>query len=111
MPKEKPIEEKPKFVHEGRSIFLVGKAGENGIVPFQHMFGDGHSETVGLRLNTAYVVGGKDAAGNTIKDWVYESFALSEYNNMRVKTNAEKELDAHEAIGGVIKAKSGEIMD
>lgn len=104
-------ENKPALKHEGKSIFLVGKAGENGIVPFQHMFGDGHSETVGLRLNTAYVVGGKDEHGNVIGDWVYDSFMLSEYNNLRVKSKAEQELEEHIVERGVVTAKSGEILD
>ena len=101
----------PKFKHQGKQIYLVGPAGEDGIVPFQHLFGDGHSETCALRMNTAYEVGGLDANGQIIKDWVYESYELSDMNNRRVKSKSEERLALHEAKGGVIQAKDAEFID
>ena len=100
-----------KYIHEGKEIHLAGKPGENGIVPFQHMFGDGTSKTVGLRYNKTYRVGETDECGNVIEDWVYESFMQSDLNNNRVKGRAEQQMDEHEAANGVITAKSGELLN
>lgn len=82
--------EKKKLRYLGKNIFLVGSEDSgNAIITFQHMYPDGSLETIGLRLNTPYVVGGRDVNGAKIKDWVYESFLTCDFNNNRVKTDGE----------------------
>ena len=81
---------KKKLRYIGKDIFLVGSEDSgNAIITFRHMYPDGSLETVGLRLNTPYQVGGKDVNGTVIKDWVYNSFLTCDYNNNRVKSKAE----------------------
>lgn len=88
------------FKHKGKPIFLVGKPGDKTIWTTQHMFGDGSSMTIGLRMNTNYVVGGQDANGQIIPDFVYENFLLSEFNNSREKSKVEERLEEHEVVEG-----------
>lgn len=100
MPKEKPQKSPVKLVYEGRDIYLTGsEESKNEIVVFSHTFMDGSTETIGLRLDTHYKVGGVDVNGKLIKDWVYDRFTTSDLNNNRVKSETEKRADSHSAEG------------
>ena len=95
MPKEN---KKPpvKLVYEGRDIYLTGSEdSRNEIVTFSHTFMDGSSETIGLRLDKHYKVGGVDENGTIIKDWVYDRFSTSDMNNNRLKSETEKRAESH----------------
>ena len=91
MDSKKQPKPKPKPLHYfGKDIFLSGKDDmRNEIIVFQHTYQDGSMETIGLRLNTPYKVGGKDVNGKIIKDWVYESYLTCDFNNTRKLSNAE----------------------
>lgn len=94
MSKEK--KEPAKLVYLGKDIYLAGPEGTTKeIVDVSHIYQDGTSETIGLRFNTPYQVGGKDANGRIIKDWVYEYYLTSDYNNTRKKSRVEIESEAN----------------
>lgn len=97
--------------YAGAQIVIEGDSGDNSIEVFQHMYGDGTSETIGLRKHKAYVVGGLDENGNLIKDWVYEAYMLSGLCRSRPKTRIEEELERHEVKDGVITAQTGSMID
>ena len=85
---------KTRFAHEGEAIYLTGSENsKNEIVPFRIMKANGVMEVIGLRLDTPYVVGGKDVNGKVIPDWVYEKFLTSDYNNNRKKSQGELRAD------------------
>lgn len=91
MPTKKE-EEKPAvtLVYGGCDIYLTGsEESRNEIIVFSHTFMDGTSETIGLRLDKHYTVGGKDENGKIIKDWVYDRFMTSDLNQNRKKTRGE----------------------
>lgn len=97
--------------YAGAQIVIEGERGDNSIEVFQHMYGDGTSETIGLRKHKAYVVGGPDENGNIIKDWVFETYMLSGTSLGRPKTRVEEELDRHESKGNVITAQTGSTIE
>ena len=85
----------------GQDIILTGgDDSKNEIFTLSHTYQDGSSETIGLRLDVPYKVGGKDVNGMVIKDWVYEAYLRSDLNRNRVKSVQERESDGNDVSKG-----------
>lgn len=93
--------------HQGKSIYLVGKAGDEAIVPFQFTNKFGETTTWALKLNTNYIVGENDENGIQITDECYELYSTCDLNNKRIKTKAEERRDLSAPQEGKITNRIG----
>lgn len=85
-----------KLEYEGKSFYLVGsEETKDEIITWGHTYQDGSHETIALRLDTPYQVGGKDACGTLIKDWVYDTYLTSDFNGNRKKSRFEEKADGN----------------
>lgn len=86
--------------HQGKYIHLTGNPNQKDAVPFQHTNQHGETETIALKLNQTYQVGGLDENGKVIDDWVYDLFLTCDYNSSREKSKAEKKSEISEISDG-----------
>lgn len=89
--------------HQGKEIYIAGKPGEKGCIPFQHTDQYGVTKTLALAMNKTYRVGETDENGELIEDWAYESFLSFDLNNNREKTSTEKRSDLSKVEEGGIR--------